>query len=142
MNKEDENIERNGNNVTQQFAMIWNYNAHIEHQHNYYGEQPMEAKEDAVIPDQLKSNRAKGMMSIAVECGILDDNWQPRTGVEEWKLACIANKIGEELNLSNKWSVFAQLWSRKPDNLRGLYNRYKDTDNERIFRKNVLNKIH
>lgn len=27
--------------AVQQFAMIWNYNAHVEHQHNYYNGKPM-----------------------------------------------------------------------------------------------------
>ena len=29
--------------VTQQYAMIWNYNAHVEHQNNYYGTTPQPA---------------------------------------------------------------------------------------------------
>ena len=35
MSKED-----NQQQTVQQFAMIWNYNAHVEHQHNYYSLTP------------------------------------------------------------------------------------------------------
>jgi len=39
----------------QQFAMIWNYNAHVEHQYNYYNGIPMEANADEVfVPKQLQ----------------------------------------------------------------------------------------
>ena len=39
----------------QQFAMIWNYNAHVEHQHNYYNGKPMEADaEEVFVPRQLQ----------------------------------------------------------------------------------------
>lgn len=38
-----------------QFAMIWNYNAHVEHQHNYYNGKPMEADaEEVFVPRQLR----------------------------------------------------------------------------------------
>ncbi len=35
------NNEENQQLAIQQFAMIWNYNAHVEHQHNYYNGKPM-----------------------------------------------------------------------------------------------------
>ena len=37
-----------------QFAMIWNYNAHVEHQHNYYNGKPMKADaKEVFVPRQL-----------------------------------------------------------------------------------------
>lgn len=33
--------EENQQLAIRQFAMIWNYNAHVEHQHNYYNGKPM-----------------------------------------------------------------------------------------------------
>ena len=47
MNKEEKNITPTVN----QFAMIWNYNAHVEHQHNYYGGKPEAKKEPFVVCD-------------------------------------------------------------------------------------------
>ena len=38
-----------------QFAMIWNYNAHVEHQHNYYNGKPMKADaEEVFVPRKLR----------------------------------------------------------------------------------------
>lgn len=37
-----------------QFAMIWNYNAHVEHQHNYYNGKPMDTDaKEVFVPRQL-----------------------------------------------------------------------------------------
>ena len=48
------NNEENLQLTIQQFAMIWNYNAHVEHQHNYYNGKPMEADaEEVFVPRQL-----------------------------------------------------------------------------------------
>ena len=48
------NNEENQQLTIQQFAMIWNYNAHVEHQHNYYNGKPMEADaEEVFVPRQL-----------------------------------------------------------------------------------------
>ena len=33
--------EENKQLAIQQFAIIWNYNAHVEHQHNYYNGKPV-----------------------------------------------------------------------------------------------------
>ena len=49
------NNEENQQLTIQQFAMIWNYNAHVEHQHNYYNGKPMEADaEEVFVPRQLQ----------------------------------------------------------------------------------------
>ena len=49
------NNEENQQLATQQFAMIWNYNAHVEHQHNYYNGKPMKADaEEVFVPRQLQ----------------------------------------------------------------------------------------
>ena len=39
MNNEDKNKPQQHAGVNQ-YAYIWNYNAHVEHQHNYYGGKP------------------------------------------------------------------------------------------------------
>jgi len=41
----------------QQFAMIWNYNAHVEHQHNYYNGKP--ANDDAEFEEEKGSTQTK-----------------------------------------------------------------------------------
>lgn len=49
------NNEENQQLAIQQFAMIWNYNAHVEHQHNYYYSKPLEVDtEEVYVPRQLQ----------------------------------------------------------------------------------------
>ena len=49
------NNEENQQLAIQQFAMIWNYNAHVEHQHNYYNGKPMtDGIEEVFVPRQLQ----------------------------------------------------------------------------------------
>lgn len=51
MNKEEKDIRP----AVNQYAMIWNYNAHVEHQHNYYGGKPEAADaEEVFVPRQLQ----------------------------------------------------------------------------------------
>jgi hypothetical protein len=40
MNNEDKNKPQQQLAGVNQYAYIWNYNAHVEHQHNYYGGKP------------------------------------------------------------------------------------------------------
>lgn len=37
--------------ATNQYAYIWNYNAHVEHQHNYYGDKPEHEAKDYELID-------------------------------------------------------------------------------------------
>lgn len=47
--------EENQQLAIQQFAMIWNYNAHVENQHNYYNGKPMsDDAEEVFVPRQLQ----------------------------------------------------------------------------------------
>lgn len=49
------NNEENQHLAIQQFAMIWNYNAHVEHQHNYYNGKSVNADiEEVFVPRQLQ----------------------------------------------------------------------------------------
>ncbi len=49
------NNEENQQLAIQQFAMIWNYNAHVEHQHNYYNDKIMtDDVEDVFVPRPLQ----------------------------------------------------------------------------------------
>lgn len=51
------NNEENQQLAIQQFAMIWNYNAHVEHQYNYYNGKPME--DDALFEEVKDSPQTK-----------------------------------------------------------------------------------
>ncbi len=99
--------------------------------------QSVKEEADGSLPKELQTNRAKGIMSVAVREGLLDEKWQPATDTAEWQLAVLAHKIGEELEMKKTWQTFGMLWDRKPDNLKALYYRYLDTDAEHKFRKTL-----
>ena len=69
-----------------QFAMIWNYNAHVEHQHNYYGGQKMDEEEHEVfVPCELH-------FFNQVEFG--SEEKQP-------KLIALLNEVTQKLDINN-----------------------------------------
>ena len=124
------------------FNLIWNYNAQVVNQNNYYDQNACKEPDantdnEHELPKELQSNRARGMLGELVKEKLLKDNWQPAEGVAEWQLAVIAHKIGEELDIANFWQVFGLIWKRKPENLRSIYNRYHDTEAEIKFRKRL-----
>ena len=59
------NNEENQQLAIQQFAMIWNYNAHVEHQHNYYNGKPM--ADDAEFEDVIDSPQTEEGEGISSE---------------------------------------------------------------------------
>lgn len=50
MNNDDKKITQH-TATTNQYAYIWNYNAHVEHQHNYYGDKPEHKAEEYELVD-------------------------------------------------------------------------------------------
>ena len=60
--KEDE-IKKQGEGITNQFAMIWNYNAHVETQNNYYG--GMESSSKTEDEEGIDTER---LANAIVEC--------------------------------------------------------------------------
>lgn len=102
--------------------------------------QSVKGDQTSSLPKELESNRAKGMLRELVKERLLKDDWQPADGVAEWQLAVIAHKLGEELEIQSFWQVFARLWNRKAENLRGNYNMYLNKEVEIKFRK-ILSKI-
>ena len=97
-------------------------------------------KEPQLLPIELTSRRARRILARAVEALLLTADYQRPADVEWWKIACMADVIGDELSLPNKWVVFCSLWGNS--NLR-KYNIDKqgmtDYNNFRkILRKQIL----
>lgn len=78
------NNEENHLLAIQQFAMIWNYNAHVEHQHNYYGERPENSQEvdevfepcQLIFFDQVQfgsANKQKKLLDLLSEVSLTFD---------------------------------------------------------------------
>ena len=134
-----------------QVNFVMGGNAHISY-NNYADERsvtmnssveqtvPATESKEIATPKELTSNRGNGMLGELVKKKLLTTDWQPVEDVEEWKLAVIAHKVGTELNMANFWQQFAELWGRKPENMRSNYNRCLNTDSEIKFRK-TLNRI-
>jgi len=90
--------------------------------------------EERLLPPELSSRRARRIFARAVEARLLTADYQRPSDAEWWKMACMADVIGEELSLSNKWVVFCSLWGNS--NLR-KYN----TDKQGMTDYNNFRKI-
>ena len=90
--------------------------------------------EERLLPPELSSRRARRIFARAVEARLLTADYQRPSDAEWWKMACMADVIGEELSLSNKWVVFCSLWGN--NNLR-KYN----TDKQGMTDYNNFRKI-
>ena len=92
-------------------------------------------------PSWAESRRAKALLDIAVEEALLDCHYQPLDDTPMWKLGGMADRIGETLELDNKWMRFGELWNRKKDVLRIKWNDMKDMSRGMEFRKQVLDRM-
>ena len=90
--------------------------------------------EQSLLPPELSSRRARRIFARAVEARLLTADYQRPSDAEWWKMACMADVIGEELSLPNKWVVFCSLWGNS--NLR-KYN----TDKQGMTDYNNFRKI-
>jgi hypothetical protein len=93
------------------------------------------------LPSWAKGRRAKALLDIAVDEGLIDGHYQPLDDTPMWKLGGLADRIGETLELDNKWTRFGELWNRKKDVLRIKWNDMKDMSRGVEFRRCVLDKM-
>lgn len=68
------------------------------------------SQEGEKLPPELRSRKARRILSRAVEAQLLTSDYQRPASEEWWKMACMADAIGDELSLPNKWVVFCSLW--------------------------------
>ena len=93
------------------------------------------------LPSWANGRRAKALLDIAVDEGLIDGHYQPLDDTPMWKLGGLADRIGETLELDNKWTRFGELWNRKKDVLRIKWNDMKDMSRGVEFRKSVLERM-
>ncbi len=98
--------------------------------------EPSEDKAIIKLPQELSSKKAKRILGNAVELKLLTTDYQRPAGMAWWKMACMADAIGEALELSNKWVVFCEFW--KNSNLRKYNTDKKGMTEYNNFRK-ILN---
>ena len=92
-------------------------------------------------PSWANSRRAKALLDIAVDEALLDDHYQPLDDTPMWKLGGLADRIGDALELDNKWLRFGELWDRKKEVLRTKWSDVKDMSRGMEFRKQVLDRM-
>ena len=95
--------------------------------------------EERLLPPELSSRRARRILDRAVEARLLTADYQRPSDAEWWKMACMADVIGEELSLPNKWVVFCSLWGNS--NLRKYNTDKQGMTDYNNFRKNLRSKI-
>lgn len=122
------------------FNLIWNYNAQVVNQNNYYDQNACKGPDantdnEHELPKELQSNRARGMLDRAVERELLKEGYQPHDNVKKWQLALLADAIATELELKSKWKVFGRLWGIPSESLRSEATRYKNPEEEKKFQK-------
>lgn len=93
------------------------------------------------LPSWANSRRAKALLGIAVDEGLIDGHYQPLDDTPMWKLGGLADRIGDVLELDNKWLRFGELWDRKKEALRKKWDDMKDMSRGVEFRKSVLERM-
>jgi hypothetical protein len=126
-----------GELTQEQRIALFEYDVQLAMIHKDMGPTPDPSQrggEESLLPPELSSRRARCILARAVEARLLTADYQRPTDAEWWKMACMADVIGEELSLSNKWVVFCSLWGNS--NLR-KYN----TDKQGMTDYNNFRKI-
>lgn len=96
----------------------------------YYGKE-MDFDSDNAIPEVLRTEPAKVLLSKAVSEGWLDERWQPE--VSSTEAALLAMRVAECLNIKTVWKVFGALWHRNSESLRAKYNMGMEQEKTREF---------
>jgi len=126
-----------GELTQEQRIALFEYDVQLAMIHKDMGPTPDPSQrggEERLLPPELSSRRARRIFARAVEARLLTADYQRPSDAEWWKMACMADVIGEELSLSNKWVVFCSLWGNS--NLR-KYN----TDKQGMTDYNNFRKI-
>ena len=76
------------------------------------------AEPEAVLPPELRTEKAMKIWKRAQKANIIDDHYQPC--VSRTSSAVFAEKMARYLGIDPKWKVFETLWNRK--NMRADYN--------------------
>lgn len=75
-----------------------------------------------VLPAQLKSEKAKKILTGLVRINVLDENFQPSSKLTCYTRGYLARRIADALEISNVWVFFGDFWHLKSSTLRSKYN--------------------
>ena len=85
-----------------------------------------------MVPRELKSQRAEGLMDSLIDARMLDEDWQPK-GLSGTQRALVARAVSNKLGIYDVWKVFGRLWNMKPETLRSLFNKALDQKQSLVF---------
>ena len=88
-------------------------------------EEAMNDSEGGVVPKALKSEEAVELMTLLVEAGLLNGDWQPM-GLSGSERALVAKAVCDRVGINEVWQVFGRLWNEKPETLRSYLNKALD----------------
>lgn len=75
-----------------------------------------------VLPAQLKSGKAKKILTGLVRIHVLDENFQPSNNLTYSNKGYLARRIADALEISNVWAFFGDFWHLNSATLRTKYN--------------------
>ena len=75
-----------------------------------------------VLPAQLKSEKAKKILTGLVRIDVLDENFQPSSNLTWYTRGYLARRIADALEISNVWVFFGDFWHLNSGTLRSKYN--------------------
>ena len=88
------------------------------------------------LPTQLTSEDALELKERLMEVGLINESWQP-LNLSWSESALMAQKISDNLAIKDTWRVFGRLWGKKPETLRGFYNRSLDQKKSLVFQERL-----
>lgn len=74
------------------------------------------------LPAQLKSEKAKKILTGLVRIHVLDENFQPSNNLTCYTRGYLARRIADALEISNVWAFFGDFWHLNSATLRSKYN--------------------
>lgn len=75
-----------------------------------------------VLPAQLKSEKAKKILTGLVRINVLDENFLPSNNLTYFNKGYLARRIADALDISNVWAFFGDFWHLNSATLRTKYN--------------------
>ena len=91
--------------------------------------------DNALLPEELKTDEAKQLMLKLVDAGLLTADWQPQN-LSISERGYLVKEIAIRLKIKAKWKVMAKLWDANPETLRQGCNRaFDQTKTQSVIEK-------